>query len=114
MPVDWSLCPIEDAVPLFPDAQPPVGDPADRENLPTAIQGDQTVGIDGGICSVAGSVTLRRGDQVVGTARIEFAQDRGTYPAAGNVRYQDSGMRVVAERLEGDQNNDSHRIDNVS
>ena len=113
MPVDWSLCPIEDAVPLFPDAQPPVGSPADRETLPTDIQGDQTVGVDGGIFNVTGNVTLRRGDQFLGTDRIEFSQDTGTYTATGNVRYQDSGMRVVAERLEGDQNDDSHRIDNV-
>ena len=113
IPVDWSLCPVEDAVPLFPDAQPPVGNAADRENLPTDIQGDQTVGMDGGLYNVTGNVTLRRGDQFLGTDRIEFAQDTGTYTATGNVRYQDSGMRVVAERLEGDQNNDSHRIDNV-
>ncbi|WP_202844479.1 LPS-assembly protein LptD [Luteimonas saliphila] len=113
MPVDWSLCPVEDAVPLFPDAQPPVGSIADRENLPTDIQGDETVGMDGGVYNVTGNVTLRRGDQFLGTDNIEYSQDTGTYTATGNVRYQDSGMRVVAERLEGDQNNDSHRIDNV-
>ncbi|MDH5833132.1 LPS-assembly protein LptD [Luteimonas kalidii] len=113
IPVDWSLCPVEDAVPLFPDAQPPVGDIAERENLPTDIQGDQTVGVDGGLYNVTGNVTLRRGDQFLGTDRIEFSQDTGSYTATGNVRYQDSGMRVVAERLEGDQNNDSHRIDEV-
>ncbi len=113
IPVDWSMCPVEDAVPLFPDAQPPVGDIADRESLPTDIQGDQTMGVDGGIYNVTGNVTLRRGDQFLGTDNIEFSQDTGTYTATGNVRYQDSGMRVVAERLEGDQNTDSHRIDNV-
>jgi LPS-assembly protein len=113
IPVDWSMCPIEDAVPLFPDAQPPVGDAADRESLPTDIQGDQTMGVDGGIYNVTGNVTLRRGDQFLGTDNMEFSQETGTYTATGNVRYQDSGMRVVAERLEGDQNNDSHRIDNV-
>ena len=113
IPVDWSLCPIEDAVPLFPDAQPPVGNPQGRENLPTDIQGDETLGVDGGIYNVTGNVTLRRGDQFLGTDSIQFSQDTGTYTATGNVRYQDSGMRVVAERLEGDQNNDSHRIDNV-
>jgi len=114
IPVDWSLCPVEDAVPLFPDAQPPVGAPADRDSLPTDIQGDQTIGMDGGIYNVTGNVTLRRGDQFLGTDSIEFSQETGTYVATGNVRYQDSGMRVVADRLEGDQNTDSHRIDNVS
>ena len=113
IPVDWSLCPVEDAVPLFPDAQPPVGNAQARENLPTDIQGDETLGVDGGIYNVTGNVTLRRGDQFLGTDSIEFSQDTGAYTATGNVRYQDSGMRVVAERLEGDQNSDSHRIDNV-
>jgi len=113
IPVDWSLCPVEDAVPLFPDAQPPKGDPASRESLPTDIQGDQTVGIDGGLYNVTGNVTLRRGDQFLGTDDIEYSPETGTYTATGNVRYQDSGMRIVADRLEGDQNTESHRIDNV-
>src|SRR5690606_39972111 len=37
-----------------------------------------------------------------------------TYVASGRVRYQDSGMRLVAERLEGDQDADTHRVDNVA
>ncbi|TWT21258.1 LPS-assembly protein LptD [Luteimonas marina] len=113
IPVDWSLCPVEDAVPLFPDAQPPKGDAASRDSLPTDIQGDQTVGIDGGLYNVTGNVTLRRGDQFLGTDDIEYSPEAGTYTATGNVRYQDSGMRIVADRLEGDQNTESHRIDNV-
>ena len=48
IPVNWALCPVEDAVPLFPDAQPPTGSAGDREGLPTDIRGDQTVGVDGG------------------------------------------------------------------
>src|SRR5690606_24011420 len=31
----------------------------------------------------------------------------------GNVRYQDSGMRLVAESATGDQEQDSHRLDEV-
>ena len=45
-PLNWALCPVEDAVPLFPDAQPPTGSAGDREGLPTDIRGDQTVGVD--------------------------------------------------------------------
>ena len=113
IPVSWALCPVEDAVPLFPDAQPPTGTAGDREGLPTDIRGDQTVGVDGGLYNVTGNVTLRRGDQFLGTDDIQYSQDSGTYTATGNVRYQDSGIRVVAERLEGDQDTESHRIDNV-
>lgn len=112
-PLDWSMCPVEDAVPAFADAQAPVGRPEDRENLPTDIDGDYVSGIDGGLQSITGGVTLRRGDQFLGTDDLEFDQETGIYTATGSVRYQDSGMRMVADRLEGNQDDDSHRIDNV-
>src|SRR5690606_12376154 len=37
----WRLCPLEDAVPVFPDAPPPVGTPAERDQHPTDIEGDE-------------------------------------------------------------------------
>ncbi|TDK21717.1 LPS-assembly protein LptD [Luteimonas aestuarii] len=113
IPPDWSMCPIEDAVPAFPDAQAPTSSPDDRESQPTLVDGDETDGIDGGMYNVTGNVTLRRGDQFLGTDALQFDQETGIYTATGNVRYQDSGMRIVADRLEGDQDKDSHRIDNV-
>jgi LPS-assembly protein len=113
IPLDWSMCPVEDAVPAFPDAQAPVGRPEDRENLPTDIDGDQVSGIDGGLQTITGGVTIRRGDQFLGTDDLRFDQETGIYTATGSVRYQDSGMRIVADRLEGNQDDDSHRIDNV-
>ncbi len=112
-PVDWSMCPVEDAVPAFLDAQAPTGSIANRENHPTDIDGNEVVGIDGESVNVTGNVTLRRGDQFLGTDQLEYAQEDGTYVATGNVRYQDSGMRIVADRLEGNQETESHRIDNV-
>ncbi len=107
------MCPLEDAVPVFADAPPPVGSVQDRENQPTEIGGDQTVGGEDGVYSVTGNVTLRRGDQFLATDNLEFSEETGTYVATGSVRYQDSGMRIVADRLEGSQEADSHRIDNV-
>lgn len=112
-PPDWSLCPIEDAVPSFMDAQPAVGTIAEREKQPTDVDGDAVSGIDGDSVNVSGNVTLRRGDQFLGTDDLQYSQETGTYTATGNVRYQDSGMRIVADRLEGDQNTESHKIDNV-
>src|SRR5690606_38856946 len=38
----------------------------------------------------------------------------GTYAAEGSIRYQDSGMRIVAERLQGNQDQDTHSIEGVS
>lgn len=113
----WALCPIEDAVPAFADAQAPVGRVEDRENQPTDIDGDQFDGLSG-IDSdfsgnVSGDVKLRRGDQFLGTDDLQFSQDDGTFVAQGNVRYQDSGMRVIADRLEGDTIAESYRMDSV-
>ncbi|WP_435594076.1 LPS-assembly protein LptD [Proluteimonas luteida] len=109
----WALCPIEDAVPMFADAQAPVGSVEDRENQPTDIDGDAFAGISGESANVTGDVTLRRGDQFLGTDNLDYSQEDGTFVASGNVRYQDSGMRVVADRLEGDTIAESYRMDNV-
>ncbi|GGK00295.1 LPS-assembly protein LptD [Luteimonas terricola] len=111
---DWSLCPIVESVPDFPDAQPASGDPADRASLPTDIAGDSLTGVDGENLEYSGNVTLRRGDQFLGADNIEYHNQSATYIATGRVRYQDSGMRLMAERLEGDQDADTHRVDNVA
>src|SRR5690606_11209289 len=111
---DWSLCPIIESVPEFPDAQPATGDPADRASLPTDIAGDSLAGVDGESLEYSGNVTPRRGDQFLGADNLEYRSESSTYVASGRVRYQDSGMRLVAERLEGDQEADTHRIDNVT
>lgn len=111
---DWSLCPIVESVPAFPDAQPATGDPADRASLPTDIAADSLSGIDGENVEYTDNVTLRRGDQFLGADRLEYRSQDSTYVASGSVRYQDSGMRLVAERLEGDQEADTHRVDNVT
>jgi LPS-assembly protein len=111
---DWGLCPLVESVPEFPDAQPATGNPADRSALPTDIAGDSMAGVDGESVEYSGNVTLRRGDQFLGADNLEYRSDSSTYVATGRVRYQDSGMRLVAEHLEGDQEADTHRVDNVT
>ncbi|MEN1941823.1 LPS-assembly protein LptD [Luteimonas sp. MJ246] len=111
---DWSLCPIVSSVPEFPDAQPATGGPGDRSTLPTDIAGDTLAGVDGENLEYSGNVTLRRGDQFLGADNIEYRSESSTYVATGRVRYQDSGMRLMAERLEGDQEADTHRVDDVA
>ncbi len=111
---DWGLCPVEEAVPVFADAPAPTGSAEERAELPTDITGDSLEGIDGENVAYSGNVTLRRGDQFLGTDNLAYDQERGTYIASGSVRYQDSSMRMVAERLEGDQDADTHRVDNVT
>ena len=70
-PEDWRLCPLEDAVPVFPDAPPPIGTSADREDMPTEIGGDALTGIYGEETRLRGNATLQRGDQFLATDGVE-------------------------------------------
>ena len=117
IPANWDLCPAGDVIPSFDGSQPEAGAAAaqaraERVDQPTEILGDSQSGTDQSL-QYQGNVELRRGDQYLNANNLQFDQETGTYVAVGNVRYQDSGMRVVAERAEGDQDADTHRIDNV-
>ncbi|HVR81076.1 MAG TPA: LPS assembly protein LptD [Luteimonas sp.] len=111
-PDDWGLCPVVDAVPAFLDAQQPVGKPEARVQLPTDIAGDQVAGTDTNP-QFSGNVTFHRADQFLGADNFDYNTETGKYVAQGDVRYQDSGMRMVAGRAEGDQNADTHNIQDV-
>jgi len=110
---DWSLCPLEDAVPAFLEADLSDGNGGEREGLPIDIDGDVVEGIDGQSVNISGHVILHRGDQFLGTDELHYSQETGTYVAIGNVRYQDSGLRMVADRLQANQITNAHTIDNV-
>ena len=109
----WRLCPLEDAVPVFPDAPPPVGTAADRDQHPTDIEGDALSGVYDQVMNYDGNVRLQRGDQFLSADNLTIDTETGTYAAEGSIRYQDSGMRIVAERLQGSQDEDTHSIENV-
>lgn len=110
---DWQLCPVGDAVPAFDDAQAATGTAAARAQQPTDIEGDALTGSEGATSNFSGNVALTRGDQFLGTDNLTYNSETGKYVAEGSVRYQDSGMRLVADRAEGDQNADSHNVKNV-
>jgi LPS-assembly protein len=111
-PENWGLCPVNDAVPAFPDAQQPVGTPEARVQLPSDIAGDELTGTDVNP-QFNGNVTFRRGDQFLGADNFKYNTETGKYIAQGSVRYQDAGMRLVAESAEGDQNADAHNLQEV-
>ena len=114
MPPNYGLCPVEDAVPRFPEAPPTnLGiAPSTRSTLPTEVEGDEQSGTIE-IPVLEGNVALTRGDQFLGTDKITFDSDKQTYVAEGSVRFQDSGMRIVAERASGSQADDTHRIEDL-
>lgn len=110
---DWRLCPTDDAVPPFADAKTSKIVPSDRSQLPTDIEGNQVTGAAGTATAFSGNVALTRGDQFLGADDVLYDSQTDRYSASGNVRYQDAGMRMTAQRAEGDQSIDSHRIDQV-
>ena len=117
-PDNWGLCPIGDAVPVFPGAPPPAtgltGEQAreKRAQENTNIEGDMLSGTENNPV-YDGNVELVRGDQYLKADNFKLDQQAGTYEATGNVRYQDSGMRVIAEKAHGSTDKDTHQIDNL-
>lgn len=114
-PQNWRLCPIGDAVPPFADAiQAPEGlniAPVDQEQ-PTDIEGDLLSGTDANPM-FQGNVTMRRGKQFMGADQLTFDKEKGQYEADGSIRYQAAGLRLRAAHAEGNQNTDTHSIQDV-
>ncbi|MGN6223394.1 LPS assembly protein LptD [Pseudoxanthomonas sp.] len=117
-PESWALCPIQDPVPVFEGApQPAAGTNSEqaraaRANQDTSIVGDKLGGTEQNL-EYQGNVALVRGDQYLGADNLTYDQEKDTYSAEGHVRYQDAGIRLVAESARGDQNADRHQIDNL-
>lgn len=117
-PDNWDLCPITDAIPVFDQAEAPKPGISsaqareERAKQPTAIEGDRQTGTDVDM-AYEGNVVLRRGDQFLNADNLKYDQETDTYVADGNVRYQDSTMRIVAARAHGDQNTDTHEIEDL-
>lgn len=114
-PEDWSLCPVEDAVPAFAEApaEPADGPKVDPTTQDTQVDGDTLEGTDGQVMNLSGNVVLRRGDQTLATDRLSYDQEKETYTAEGTVRYQDRGMRLIAARGHGDQAKDTHELEDI-
>lgn len=112
-PPNWGLCPASDVLPAFGDA-PPADKAASetRTEQPTDIEGDELSGTST-VPQYEGNVALKRGDQFLGTDHLSFDTETGNYVAEGNVRYQDSSIRMVAKRAEGNQEADTHKISDI-
>lgn len=113
MPPNWGLCPIQDVVKPFADAQTlPDGIKIDNANQATDIEGDALSGTE--VNPVFnGNVILRRGDQFMGAEHLIYDKSKEQYIAEGNIRYQGAGLRLVAKRAEGDQAKDIHTLHDI-
>ena len=111
MPPDWGLCPTVDAVKPFVDAQSlPDGLKIDNTRQETEIEGDALSGTEENPV-FNGNVTLRRGSQFMGADQLTYDKQQERYVAEGSIRFQGSGLRVVAARAQGDQASDTHTIE---
>ncbi|ENZ94314.1 LPS-assembly protein LptD [Xanthomonas fragariae] len=112
-PLNWGLCPAVDPLPGFdgaPDADAKAAEI--RQQLPTDIEGDQLSGTNT-TPQYQGNVALKRGDQFLGADNLRMDTETGNYIAEGNVRYQDTSFRMVADRAEGNQDTDAHKVTNI-
>ena len=113
-PVNWGLCPISETLPGFetvPAATPQQAS-EDRTQQPTDIEGDKLTGTTT-VPQYSGNVTLNRGDQYLHADNLRFDTATGNYVADGHVRYQDASIRLIADRAEGNQDTDTHKISNI-
>ena len=110
MPPNWGLCPVQDVVKPFADAQTvPEGVKIDNTKEATDIEGDALSGTEENPV-FNGNVTLRRGDQFMGAERLNYDKSKEQYTAEGSIRYQGGGLRLTAERAEGDQAKETHTL----
>ncbi len=113
MPQNWALCPVQDVVKPFAEAQAaPEGLDIDNTQQATDIEGDALTGTEENPV-FNGNVTLRRGNQFLGADQLTYDKAQEHYTADGSIRYQGSGLRMTAARAEGDQAKDTHTIQDL-
>ena len=113
MPPNWGLCPVQDVVKPFAEAQAaPEGLDIDNHQQATDIEGDALSGTEENPV-FDGNVTLRRGNQFLGADQLKYDKGQERYTAEGSIRYQGSGLRMTAARAEGDQGKDTHVIQDL-
>ena len=110
MPLNWALCPVQDVVKPFAEAQAaPEGVGIANTEQATDIEGDALSGTEENPV-FNGNVTLRRGNQFMGADQLTYDKSKEHYDARGSIRYQGSGLRMTAASAEGDQAKDTHVI----
>jgi LPS-assembly protein len=108
---EWALC-RGDAVPAFP-GQPPTGSKDARPTTPADIQSDKADLSKASTSVFEGNVELRRADQWMFADRVTYQHEQDTWQAIGSVKYQDSSVRLTADRGDGDLDKDISTVDAV-
>ncbi len=111
--LDWSLCPVRDAVPAFPGVPATPAKQTGVAELPVQLAGDSTSGEEGVEANLQGNVHMVRGSQFLGSDTFHYDEASTDYTANGGVRYQDSSLRLTAASASGNTDADTHRMQQV-
>jgi LPS-assembly protein len=109
---EWLLC-HGDAVPLLPGIAP-TGKKGDRLTSPADIQSDSADLSKVDLSVFNGNVEMRRADQWMFADTLSYRHSQDTWQAIGAIKYQDSTVRVNADRAEGDAGKNITTIDTVT
>lgn len=93
------------AVPEFPGIAP-IGKASDRATAPADIKSDLADLSKVGVSVFDGHVEIRHADQWTFADHVSYDHDHDTWQARGDVKYQDSTVRLTADRADGDRGKD--------
>ena len=108
---EWALC-RGDAVPAFA-GDAPTGTRDDRLTGPADVQSDSADLSKSDTSVFSGNVEVRRADQWMFADRMAYEHATDTWQAIGSVKYQDSSVRLTAERADGDDARDITTLDTI-
>lgn len=100
------------AVPEFPGIAP-TGKAKDRPTAPADVQADLADLAKVGTSVFRGNVEMRHADQWLFADQVSYQHEADTWQALGAVRYQDSSVRLTADRADGDRGKDITTITSV-
>ncbi|HET6604916.1 MAG TPA: LPS assembly protein LptD [Xanthomonadaceae bacterium] len=105
----WVLCPPGPWLEGIPNG----GDRAQRAHAPVDLDAERVDVSDQRTYVLEGKVGVRRADQRLRADRVSYDTADRRYEAEGDVRYQDSDLRVHAARARGDLDADLTRVEEV-
>ncbi|MBS0575169.1 MAG: LPS assembly protein LptD [Proteobacteria bacterium] len=100
------------AVPEFPGIAP-TGKAKDRPTAPADVQADWTDLSKIGTSVFRGNVEMRHADQWLFADQVNYQHEADTWQALGAVKYQDSTVRLTADRADGDRGKDITTVSSI-
>ncbi|MGH8183013.1 MAG: LPS assembly protein LptD, partial [Rhodanobacteraceae bacterium] len=95
---DFALCKKNDLLNFYVPGLPTQGD---REASPAQVYGDRFSSPDSNIFHLSGNTSLQRLDQLLRANDLTYNRDTTAFDAEGDVRYQERGMLLSADSMQG-------------